>query len=352
MQYTETAEQAAEFSGSAIGLMAQQGIVASPNNFAVWYGYFSGRDPQLVRALEMLLSSKAAFTPERCEEIYQKYIGFERENAELRETVTRLQDLIGQVLELVGSAGKDQSAYGAKLAGISGQLGGAAASGEDVGALVRDILRETNSILEKNRSLESRLGESSQEMNRLRRHLEEVTREAMTDALTAIANRKCFDVTLRDEAKCAVEEDANLCLLLTDIDQFKKFNDTYGHLVGDEVLKVVARMLKAGIKGRDTVARYGGEEFAVILPQTSLSDAATVANQLCQALASRKLKNRKTGDDYGQVTLSIGVAQYRFDEPMEALIKRADQALYWAKVQGRNRVVLETECKDLLSEAS
>ncbi len=352
MQHTETAEQAAEFSHSAINLMAQQGIEASPNNFAVWYGYFSGRDPQMVRALDVLLSNKAEFTPERCEEIYQKYIGFERENAELRDTVSRLQGSIGQVLEHLGTAGQEQSAYGAKLAGMSGQLAGANGSSEAVGALVREILNETKTILQTNKALESRLGESTHEIGQLRQHLEEVRREAMTDALTGIANRKYFDVTLRDEAKIAMEDGSNLCLLLADIDHFKRFNDTYGHLVGDEVLKVVSRLLKDGVKGRDTPARYGGEEFAVILPRTALNGATTVANQMCEALATRKLKNRKSGDDYGRVTLSIGVAQYRLGEPLDSLIKRADQGLYRAKGEGRNRVVPETELDELLSEAS
>ncbi len=145
----------------------------------------------------------------------------------------------------------------------------------------------------------------------------------------------------------ALQERDDLCLLLMDIDHFKKFNDTFGHQVGDEVLKVVARTLKEGVKGRDTPARYGGEEFAVILPQTSLKNAVVVAEQIRTTLASRKLQNRKTGADYGFVTLSIGVSKYRFGESLEALIQRADEALYLGKNRGRNRVVEESELESV-----
>jgi len=115
-----------------------------------------------------------------------------------------------------------------------------------------------------------------------------------------------------------------------------------GHPVGDKVLRIVARSLREGLKGRDTSARYGGEEFAIILPQTRLKDAAIVADQIRQGLAARKIVNRQTDEDYGTVTLSIGVAEYRYGEPLTDLIRRADDALYRAKRSGRNRVELES----------
>lgn len=341
MHFTEDLDQAAAHAKSALEKMAEQGIPANPVNFSVWYGYCSGRDPELVQAIDVLLSNKASFTEERNAEIYGEFIGLDRESEEIRATSSRLQSAVTEILGSLEAAGRDQSAYNEKLAGFSEQLVAGGETG-DVAELVKGLLVETREIVEKNQALESRLGESSQEIDDLRQHLEEVRREAMTDGLTGIANRKYFDTRLREAAKQAMEEGQSLCLLLTDIDRFKKFNDTFGHRVGDEVLRVVARTLQDGVKGRDTPARYGGEEFAVILPQTTLKDAVTVADQIRLKLASKELKNTKTGKSFGTVTLSVGVAQYRFGETLDALIQRADQGLYRAKREGRNRVVDET----------
>ncbi len=341
MHFTEDPDQAAAYAKSALAKMAEQGIPANPLNFSVWYGYCSGRDPELVRALDVLLSNKTAFTEQRNAEIYGEYIGVDRESAEIRAASSRLQSAVSEILGNLSAAGRDQSAYGEKLAGFSDRLADGGEAG-DVADLVKGLLAETSEIIEKNQTLESRLGESSQEIDDLRQHLEEVQREAMTDGLTGIANRKSFDMRLSEAAAQATEQGESLCLLLTDIDHFKKFNDTYGHRVGDEVLRVVGRMLREGVKGRDTPARYGGEEFAVILPQTVLEDAVIVADQIRLKLASKELKNTKSGKSFGTVTLSIGVAQFRYGETLDDLIQRADAGLYQAKREGRNRVVDET----------
>ncbi len=130
-----------------------------------------------------------------------------------------------------------------------------------------------------------------------------------------------------------------LSLLLLDIDHFKQFNDTYGHTIGDHVLKLLATTLRESIKGQDTAARYGGEEFAVILPRTAAADACKLAENIRQRVTSKSVVNRKTGGTFGRVNVSIGVAEMRLGEPIRRFVERADQALYTAKRTGRNRVV-------------
>jgi diguanylate cyclase len=163
----------------------------------------------------------------------------------------------------------------------------------------------------------------------------------MTDALTGIPNRKSFETRLREAARDAMENDEPLCLLIADIDFFKRFNDTYGHQIGDQVLRLVARTLTDSVKGRDTPTRFGGEEFAIVLPQTSLSAARVVAEQIRLGLTRRKLVGRDRRDDYGSVTLSFGAAQFRPGESLATFVDRADAALYRAKREGRNRVATE-----------
>jgi diguanylate cyclase len=170
--------------------------------------------------------------------------------------------------------------------------------------------------------------------------------DLLTDFLTGISNRKGFDETL---ARIIRETSDLFCMLIIDIDHFKKFNDVYGHIVGDNVLRFVGKNIQKLIRGNDYVARFGGEEFTVILPKTLLLGAMTVAESIRASFANLKLE-RKTNSSFklarskqlGKITVSIGAAQYRPGESTETLINRADQALYFAKDAGRNRVVTDT----------
>ena len=284
------------------------------------------------------------------DELYYKHSSLDRETEEVRETSNRIESAIETVLEHLSHASEDCTNYGEKLTEFSGNIT-QQSDDSDVRGLVLSILNETRKITEKNQKLVCNLEVSTKEIAFLRQKLLKTRRETLTDALTGISNRKFFDIRLSEEIAAHNESGAPLSLLMIDIDHFKKFNDTYGHQLGDEVIKVVARLLKDGIKGRDAPARYGGEEFAVILPQTCLEDAATVAKHLCATLASRELKSMRTGKSFGTVTVSIGAAEYRQKDSISQFVQRADEALYQAKRRGRNRVEVEIDDKPSLGLA-
>ena len=126
--------------------------------------------------------------------------------------------------------------------------------------------------------------------------------------------------------------------MMLDIDHFKKFNDTFGHPAGDQVLRLVGRTLVSNVKGQDMAARYGGEEFSIILPATPLSAGMRVAEILRHSIESKEITNKATGQKLGRITLSIGVAEYHPEESIASFIERADTALYEAKKTGRNKV--------------
>jgi diguanylate cyclase len=130
---------------------------------------------------------------------------------------------------------------------------------------------------------------------------------------------------------------------MTDIDHFKSFNDTWGHLTGDQVLRLVAMPMKQNVKGQDIAARSGGEEFAVVLPNTPLRSAVTVGDHIRRAVMSKELMKRSTGQNLGRVTISVGVATARNGDTVQSIITRADGCLYAAKRSGRNRVISETD---------
>lgn len=346
----EPIERSNKHAREALSSMNERQVAPSPLNYAVWYAHCSGQHPDLSRALETKLNSGQAFSREASQELFERFFGTELESSGIRETGDQLQGTLEAVLKLVVEAGQETGNYGDKLTDVQNDLSGQPAAA-DVGRLVHGILAETQKMVEKSRDLESGLKDSAKEILELRDHLEQVREEAMTDALTGVANRKCFDVRLAEAIETAVREGETFCLLLSDIDLFKKFNDSYGHKVGDEVLKVVGKHLRDGVKGRDTAARYGGEEFALILPQTQLKGATSLAESLRQALAKKELKNRKTGQSFGQITLSIGAAAYRPSDTADTLIERADEALYLAKRNGRNRVETEDGLTAPLSSA-
>src|SRR5439155_27001119 len=194
-----------------------------------------------------------------------------------------------------------------------------------------------------NKALESRLVVSKQEISNLQHSLEAIRAESMTDPLTALGNRKYFDRALGEALRIARERSEPLSVMLFDIDYFKSFNDNYGHLTGDQVLRLVAMTLKQNIKGQDITARYGGEEFAVVLPNTALRQALTVADHIRRAVMAKELKKKSTGEILGRVTISVGVSMLKPDDDTDSLIERADACLYAAKRNGRNRVICEVD---------
>ena len=155
-------------------------------------------------------------------------------------------------------------------------------------AIVESLVQTTKEMQQNNQALEARLSASKQEINQLQENLEVVRTESLTDPLTTLANRKLFDKALERAMSDAAPSSEPLSLMLTDVDHFKKFNDTYGHHTGDQVLRLVAHAVKQNVKGQDIAARYGGEEFAVVLPDTALRSAITVADHIRRAVMAKE----------------------------------------------------------------
>lgn len=333
MRYAEEQEQSPEYMKAAMRFMAKHGVTPNPATIAVWYDYVSGRDPGLIWAIDKTLKEKGKLTTASCEEIYEKYIGNQSEQKAFRRASDQLQNSLSEVRACIGEAGRDHGAYGKKLIGITTQLedGGSA---EEVAGLVRGILGETRQVIEKNKALENRLAESSKEIDQLQDNLQQVRRQAMTDPLTGIPNRKYFDALLAEETEKAAEKDSALSLLFADIENFRAFKALYGAEIGDEVIKFVAGLLGQVLESGHTLARYGGEEFAIILPRSDSQDGLLMADRIRDYLASRKLKNLKTGERYGAISLAFGVAAYRSGEAAELFVRRASEALFSAKEKG------------------
>ncbi|MBU6235507.1 MAG: diguanylate cyclase [Alphaproteobacteria bacterium] len=339
MKYNHSLSKARTYSEKALERISKLGIPPTPSIFELWYVYESGIDAEVTRAIDIMLKGGHEMSEERCIELHNKLLNT---NLRSEEALAKAEGLVAETITNVSSAA---TVVKNKTADYSGNIENVATaftkakSADEMKAVAQQMMMQAKKMIEENKALETRLTQSSSVMQQLREEMETIRKEAMTDALTGISNRKLFDVESYRMVSEAHSESRPLSLLMIDIDHFKSFNDNYGHQVGDQVLKLVARTLKDGVKGRDLPARYGGEEFAVVLPETMLDGAVKLGNALREAVAVKEIMNRNTGDRLGKITMSVGAAQLGQNEKIAELIERADAALYKAKGNGRNQVV-------------
>jgi diguanylate cyclase len=335
-------ERTMAFAEIALGQIRALRQPASPRHYEIWYCYATGYNPSLNQMINETLARDGTLSNADVERIYEAYVSPQRFTERIDRVGSQVMGEIEQVMAMIGAAAGSASSYGDNLVDVTERLG-IAADEPAVRTIVEGLVLATKEMEDNNRSLEERLHASKKEVNQLQQNLELVRNESLTDPLTSLANRKYFDATLANAILDTRAKGEPLSLLLADIDHFKHFNDTWGHLTGDQVLRLVAGMLRKNVKGQDTAARYGGEEFAVILPNTTLQSAMTVGEHIRRAVMIKELMKRSTGEHLGRVTMSIGVASLRPSDTAQTLIERADTCLYAAKRGGRNRVICEPD---------
>lgn len=322
---------------AAVSALGALGLAPTPENYRIWYVHLTGEDAALSQTLHQLEGSGEQIDDDRCAEIYERFFMRAAEERVLLAAGKRLSDLALELSREVASFGGETASFASSLDEAQQRVA-VSPTGERIRTIVEVMIAETRRMAEQAHRVEGNLHANIEEIEGLRRDLQAAWSEARTDGLTGIANRKHFDQALRLAAAQALEQGGAASLLLADIDHFKRFNDIHGHVLGDQVLRLVASLLRNHVKGQDLVARYGGEEFAVILPATRLIDATRLAERLREIVASKRVQLRDRGQTLGQVTLSIGVAEFRGGERCADWIARADRALYSAKRSGRNRV--------------
>lgn len=326
-----------DLSAKVMERIRKEDILPTPENYELWYVYYARSVPEVVRVVDAIVESGQVITDYVCSTLYNRFLSDLRNEETVRNTGAQVQSTIQSVSDVVQGVQRATKDYGKTLSAVNTKIGTAKSQAE-LQEVVKFASQSTETMMVQSNQLEQMLQQSNAAMEELRRDLEHVRREAMTDGLTGLANRKSFDSEFDRIFQDAEKSNQGFTLLMLDIDHFKSFNDNFGHQVGDQVLRLVARTLKDSIKGKDFAARYGGEEFAIILPDTDLAGAVIVGNALRKAVASKDVINRSTGKVLGRITMSVGVAEYGGDKTVEDLIERADGALYAAKHNGRNQV--------------
>ena len=349
---TEHIDQSHRTAERALKALRAAKLAATPRNLELWFLLVEGRNPALARDVQRLGHPDGSFRQADADALYDAHIVRQGLSRDVVDLIQRFEDEMGKIADAVETTGANATGNNEKLRFLSVELKRSAADNPAIGALMDGVLSVAKSVREANERLEQQLARSSDEVDSLRRNIENIQQEAMLDPLTGVRNRKTFDFEIDRLLRGAKESGEPLALIMADVDHFKKFNDKWGHQTGDHVLRLVADVMNANIKGQDVLARYGGEEFAIILPGTSLSNAVMLANRIRTAVESRRLKKRRTDEDLGLITLSMGAAILKWDDTIESLIERADTCLYAAKKAGRNQVLDDSGGADAADEGA
>jgi len=327
---------------SAISYIKRNTLPAYPRAYELWYTYSAGYNHGLNRAVNDVLKENGRVTSDEMQSIYGKFLSPNRLGDQLDEVGQKVASEVEDLIDSLKLSADVTSDYGATLEKANEKLK-SVKDPQKLQSVLAHMVKSTHAAVASNRALETQLLDSRRQIETLQTSLEAIRYESLTDELTTLSNRKHFDNTLERVVAHAQATDTGFALLLTDIDHFKKFNDTYGHQTGDQVLRLVALSVKQNVKGQDTACRYGGEEFAIILPHSSLEEAQEIAERIRKAVMSKELVKRSTGENLGRITISIGVSTFQKGDTTHSIVGRADEALYSAKRDGRNMVKTELD---------
>ncbi|UAA39271.1 GGDEF domain-containing protein [Paraneptunicella aestuarii] len=319
-----------------VPLMLKHKMPAIPTNYALWYTYAANETPSLNESMDGILAQISTLSNARAEEMYRNYVADKQEVSpwQLRQNI---EAMLLEISQTVQDTKSDTHVFRSAMDGCLDDLEKVEKEGwsvEEVMGLVRNLVNDAQEIRRSTLNFSAALTSAEKEIAQLRAELQQTQKHALYDSLTGLCNRRFFD----DELQSMMHH-TPLCLIIVDVDHFKKFNDTHGHVMGDKVLKAVAKKLQQSCRDGAQAYRFGGEEFAILIPTDNITRALHVAEVMRRSIEKIQLKDKRTGQTIGGITASFGVSQA--DEKMQIsdFIETADKHLYEAKNLGRNRVM-------------
>jgi diguanylate cyclase len=315
-------------------------LPATPRIYEFCYAYTTGDYPSLNMAINDLLSRRIAIGDATIRQIGAKYIPQSQNGERIEHVGSRVKEVISEMLGALGTIINAEGTFSSDI----DEAGEKLAAAKNRQALIEEIkamMQSAQRLGDEQRRLEERMNTSVDEIGDLRDQLQKIRTASMTDPITGLPNRRSFERSLEKALAQWKDQGTTGCLVLCDIDDFKKFNDTWGHLTGDQVLCLVAMELKQKAGKAGVVARPGGAQFAIILPGAPIESARVLAEQIRSAVMSRDITMRSTSQRLGRVNLSFGAVAAHANETPETMVVRVETCLRAAKDRGRNRVVCE-----------
>lgn len=332
-------QQSAETLRQCIPLITEFGSDFGPTSYTVWYEYVKGDNPWLAAEIDARRRERKGLGPSETGKLFERLTGTARADV-LEETRKAFSGLIGTIASTTAKALTSTRSFSSELKAASHSI-----TRGDVMAAASTLSEQIHAYSSTLDHVNARLEQSTAEIDRLKEELRYVRELALTDPLTGLANRRVFEDRLAELAGQA-DEGGALTLLIADIDYFKRINDTHGHLLGDQVIRAIATILKSACVGSAIAARIGGEEFALILPGLETDAALRVAEVVRRSVESARIRRVGREETVASLTISCGVARYKSGHGAMDLIDRADRALYRAKGEGRNCVRLDSSLQD------
>ncbi len=341
-----TATNNNDIGAEVIRALDSMNIPPKPEYYQVWFSHLESSNDALSTEIQTKIAGDGKVDEYFLHAVHEQYFALAHPPKQIEHFASEMLNETNALQKLSKIFNTNTKQFSSDLEDASHNVSNFSGDSDDSAKLLSSLADIAQNAIARSTALEKDLTNASQKIENLQTSIESITKDAKTDFLTKLNNRRYFDSTISQLITAANSEETPLCMIVADIDHFKAFNDKWGHPVGDQVLKLVADVLQENVKGQDLLSRYGGEEFALALPNTSLKDAMTVADNIRVAVTKRKLINRSNSQSLGRVSMSFGVAQLNDDWPAETLYKAADDALYQAKENGRNRVECWTEVSE------
>lgn len=340
MKYADDLAIAADYLKKAVPHMVKNQIPANPINYTLWYHYVANDIPELNKELDGLINNSGSLTADQSQELYQYHI-ISKHLEDHQKTLKGITQLTAHLLSHLSQSMEGSESFDEDLVKNIESIK-QASSAEEITPIIESVINTSENIRAANNQFKENMKQATEEIGELRQQLQQAEKHAYIDQLTELYNRHAFDRQLAQLlGNDSIAE--NVCLILTDLDHFKSFNDNYGHIIGDRVLKKMGQLILENCPDNAIGARYGGEEFAIILSNANEAEAADVAESIRQKIQQLRVKMKNSDEVLDNITASFGIARYELDENAESFIDRADKALYQAKREGRNRVIVYSQ---------